>query len=119
MRISRQLVVFTGVALTVSVACSEPSSTNRTTLPLRSVDGTAVPVTLPSGVSGTVVVTGGTVEGSSNGSSCSYSITREGSAELSIGTSSPCTVVPGSQITLSLNLGGPPWPSGFHDYHFN
>lgn len=105
------------VALAALCACSESSGSNTLTLPLRSVDGKALPAQLPSG-NGTATIFSGRVVGSPGGSTCSWYVRVQGFNEDSFGTASSCTISDGGVVTLSLDLGGPPAPSGLHSYRF-
>jgi hypothetical protein len=110
----RWLFVLSAVAC---MACSDSSGPKTITLPLRSVDSKALPAQLPSGTA-TVTIFSGRVVGSAAGPACSFYIKMQGFNEESFGSVSSCTVKGGDVVTLSLNLGGPPWPSGVHSYRF-
>jgi hypothetical protein len=109
-----RIALFAIVALTL--ACGDSSGPKTITLNLTSVDAGALPRSLPSG-NGTVQVTGGQLVGSHSGPACNYTIQISG-AQASFGSVPSCTVDAGDVITLTLDLGGPPAPSGSHNYRF-
>jgi hypothetical protein len=101
-----------GLTLT---ACSDPVSFFRRTLPLAEVDNTALPVTLASGT-GTVQVIGGSLETALNGV-CSWTVSLSGGTTRT-GTVPECVFDLDERVTLTLDLGGPPAPTGSHAYEF-
>lgn len=105
-----------GLLLASALACGDSSGPKTITLNLTSVDAGALPRTFPSG-NGTVQVTGGQLIGSPAGPACSFTIQISG-AQASFGSVPSCTVNAGDVITLTLDLGGPPAPSGLHSYRF-
>ncbi len=96
--------------------CREATATNTLTLPLSTVDNLTLPVTLPSG-NGSVQVTGGQIVGSRFQTGCTWTLTfSDGSRS---GSSVNCSLgSPLDIVELTLDLAGPPGPSGSHIYSF-
>lgn len=113
----RQVKILVATIALAALACgSDSSGPASITLNLTSVDGMALPRTLPSG-NGTVQVLAGRLVGSHTGPACSWYLTFSSTGE-SFGSVPSCTVDVGDMITLTFDLGGPPSPSGSHSYRF-
>jgi hypothetical protein len=104
-------------AIALVAACSSSTAPNRIVLSLTTIDGKALPVTLSTGT-GTSTIVAGRLDGTPAGQICNYYISSSTSTDGAFGTLSSCIVNKGDVVSVPLNLGGTPWPSGSHSYRF-
>jgi len=113
---SERSAFLAGIVVLLLGGCGEGSFTNKVSLPLTRVDGQSLPVALPSGT-GTVQVVSGSLLGSQVGVECTW-VLNLSSGSSPTGMVSNCSIAITEVVTLELDLGGPPGPSGSHSYQF-
>ena len=108
--------LFAAALALILAGCREPTARNTLSLPLLRVDNLSLPVTLPSG-SGSVQVTSGRITGSRFELGCTWTITFSDGTRT--GSNPGCSLSsPFDIVELTLDLAGPPGPSGSHIYSF-